>query len=143
MQAGPPLLVGTVTGSARVADTPVAGASRSADGERWLDRIPVRSVGRIAIVPVETITRLEAEDNYVRLYAQRMYLHKETLTCLVARLNPARFLRVHRSHAVNLGFVRELARLVHGEYRIVLADGTRITSGRTFTAAIRFAFGLL
>lgn len=109
---------------------------------RWLERIAVRSVGRIAIVPVAAITHLEAEDNYVRLHAERMYLHKEALTRLIARLDPARFLRVHRSHAVNLAFVRELTPLMHGEYRIVLADGAAITSGRSYTDAVRVALGL-
>jgi hypothetical protein len=54
---------------------------------------------RIVIVPVETIVRLEAEDNYVRIWAERPFLHKETLTSLCSRLDPAVFLRVHRSHA--------------------------------------------
>ena len=108
----------------------------------WLERIAVRSVGRISIVPVAAIVRLEAEDNYVRLYAERMYLHKEALTRLVSRLDPARFLRVHRSHAINLQYVRELIRLLHGEYRIILADGAAITSGRSYCDAVRAAFGL-
>ncbi|MGH8714351.1 MAG: LytTR family DNA-binding domain-containing protein [Casimicrobiaceae bacterium] len=118
-------------------------APAASGASRWLERIAVRSVGRIAIVPVAAIVRFEAEDNYVRLYADRMYLHKEALTRLVGRLDPACFLRVHRSHAVNLRCVRELHRLLHGEYRIVLADGGSIASGRSYTDAVRGAFGLL
>lgn len=119
--------------------------SRSAgkDGqEGWLTRIAVRSLGRIVIVPVHEIVRLEAEDNYVRIWADRPYLHKETLTGLCARLDPADFLRVHRSHAVNLRLVRELHPQLHGEFRIVLANGTEITSGRSYRGAIQHAFGL-
>lgn len=108
----------------------------------WITRIPVRSVHRIVIVPVDTVTRLEAEDNYVRIWADRPYLHKETLTSLVSRLDPAVFLRVHRSHAVNLRVVRELRPQIHGEYTIVLADGTAIVSGRSYRARIQQAFGL-
>src|SRR3982750_2114005 len=67
-----------------------------------LARIAVRSMNRIVIVQVADIIRLEAEDNYVRIWADRPYLHKETLTRLVSRLDPGTFLRVHRSHAVNL-----------------------------------------
>ena len=73
----------------------------------YLTRIAVRSLARIVIVPVQDIVRLEAEDNYVRIWADRAYLHKETLTGLVARLDPNEFLRVHRSHAVNLRLVRD------------------------------------
>src|SRR5258708_22434274 len=71
-----------------------------------LQRIAVRSLNRIVIVRVETIVRLDAEDNYVRIWADRLYLHKETLTRLVSRLDPERFSRVHRSHAINLDCVR-------------------------------------
>ena len=109
---------------------------------RPLSRIAVKSVNRIVIVQVTEIIRIEAEDNYVRLWADRPYLHKETLTGLIARLDPALFLRVHRSHAVNIGAVRELRPLLHGEYLIVLGNGTEITSGRSFRAPIQDAFGL-
>ena len=107
-----------------------------------LTRIAVKSVNRIAIVQVAGIIRLEAEDNYVRLWAERPYLHKETLTGLMARLDPLEFLRIHRSHAVNVRFVRELRPLLHGEYQVVLADGTELTSGRSYRAAIQAMFGL-
>jgi two-component system LytT family response regulator len=114
----------------------------STTGHPWLTRIPVRSVHRIVIVPVESVTRLEAEDNYVRIWADRPYLHKETLTSLVSRLDPATFLRVHRSHAVNLTLVRELRPQLHGEYTIVLGDGATIVSGRSYRTRIQQVFGL-
>ena len=47
-----------------------------------------------------------------------------------------------RSHAVNVRFVRELRPLLHGEYQVVLADGTELTSGRSYRAAIQAMFGL-
>jgi two-component system, LytTR family, response regulator len=109
-----------------------------------LTRIPVRSMNRIVIVAVAVaaIGRLEAEDNYVRIWADRPYLHKETLTGLMLRLDPAEFLRIHRSHAVNIRLVRELRPQLHGEYLIALADGTELTSGRSYRARIQEAFGL-
>ena len=109
---------------------------------RPLTRIAVKSVNRIVIVPVADIIRLDAEDNYVRIWADRPYLHKETLTGLVARLDPAVFLRIHRSHAVNIDRVRELRPLLHGEYLMVLTDGTELTSGRSYKARIQASFGL-
>src|SRR5207248_1304818 len=108
----------------------------------YLERIPVRSMNRIVIVQVADIVRLEAEDNYVRIWADRPYLHKETLTRLVGRLDPAEFLRVHRSHALNIRVVRELRPQLHGEYVLVLLDGTEITSGRSYRTRIQEAFGL-
>ena len=109
---------------------------------RRLTRIPVRAHNRIIIVPVADIVRLQAEDNYVRIFAERSYLHKETLTGMMLRLDPAEFLRVHRSHAVNIRVVRELRPLMHGEYALTLADGTELTSGRSYRPAIAEAFGL-
>jgi len=108
----------------------------------WTTRIPVHAGPRIVIVPAAAITHLEAQDNYVRIWAGRPYLRKETLTSLVGRLDPATFLRIHRSHAVNLGCVRELAPRAHGEYALVLADGTRLASGRSYGARLRQALGL-
>jgi two-component system, LytTR family, response regulator len=121
----------------------LAHASAAAGGAApWLTRIAVKSVSKIVIVPVASIVRLEAEDNYVRLWADRAYLHKETLTGLMARLDPLEFLRIHRSHAVNVRHVRELRPLLHGEYAVILDDGTQITSGRSYRADIQSAFGL-
>jgi DNA-binding LytR/AlgR family response regulator len=62
----------------------------------------------------------------------------------MSRLDPAVFLRVHRSHAVNIGAVRELRPMLHREYLIILGNGngTAITSGRSYRAAIQDAFGL-
>jgi two-component system LytT family response regulator len=108
----------------------------------YVTRIPVRSVSRIIIVPVAEIIRFEAEDNYVRIWADRAYLHKETLTGLIQRLDPAEFLRIHRSHAVNIRLVRELRPQLHGEFVVALADGTQLTSGRSYRGRIQDAFGL-
>lgn len=112
------------------------------DTTRPLSRIAVKSVNRIVIVQVTDIVRIEAEDNYVRLWADRPYLHKETLSGLMNRLDLAVFLRVHRSHAVNISAVRELRPMLHGEYLIILANGTAITSGRSYRSFIQDAFGL-
>ena len=107
-----------------------------------LERIAIRSLERIVIVRVQTITRLEADDNYVRIWADRMYLHKETLGGLCERLDPTQFLRIHRSHAVRIDCVRELVPHLHGEFLVRLANGVEILSGRSYRGAIREAFGL-
>jgi two-component system LytT family response regulator len=121
---------------------PAAAPAAAGASAARLRRIAVRSVNRIVIVPVAAIRRLEAEDNYVRIWAERAYLHRETLSGLVGRLDPGDFLRIHRSHAVNLRAVRELRPLPHGEYRMVLADGTELTSGRSYRDDVERAFGL-
>jgi DNA-binding LytR/AlgR family response regulator len=118
-----------------------AEASR-ATGSPYAQRIAVRSIDRIAIVPVDGIARLAADDNYVRIFADRVHLHKETLTGLCARLDPAQFLRIHRSHAVSLRVLRELEPQPHGEFTLVLADGTKLRSGRSYRKLIESTLGL-
>jgi DNA-binding LytR/AlgR family response regulator len=107
-----------------------------------MERIAVRSLDRIVIVRVQAITRLEADDNYVRIWADRMYLHKETLGELCARLDSQQFLRVHRSHAVRTDCVRELVPRTHGEFLLRLANGVEVVSGRSYRTAIREVFGI-
>jgi DNA-binding LytR/AlgR family response regulator len=96
----------------------------------------VRSIHRIAIVPLSTIVRFDADDNYVRITADREYRRKGTLAALIANFGPGPFLRVHRSHAINLHAVRELKPLGHGEFAITLSDGTRLRSSRRYQRAI-------
>ena len=127
-------------GSAAARRDPASGAP--AARRRYADCIPVRSLDRIVIVRVQAIQRLEADDNYVRIWADRMYLHKETLAGLCARLDPEQFLRIHRSHAVRIDSVRELVPRLHGEYLLRLDNGVQLVSGRSYRAAIRAAFGL-
>lgn len=126
-------------------DAPPGTARRPREGSApsaYLTRLAVRTRDRIVILPASAIVRIDAEGNYVRLWTDRSWLHKETLTGLCARLDPREFLRIHRSHAVNLRAVRELKPLIHGEFRIRLADGNELTSGRAFRDAIRASFGL-
>jgi two-component system, LytTR family, response regulator len=123
-----------------------------AGGERWpslpvapaepLRRIAVRTSRCFSIVAVESILRLAADDNYVVVWADRAYRHKATLDAVCARLDPARFVRIHRSHAVNVTAVRELSALGRGEYRLVLRDGTALRTGRRFARVVTAAFGL-
>jgi DNA-binding LytR/AlgR family response regulator len=103
---------------------------------RALAHLVVRSIHRIAIVPLATIVRLDADDNYVRITADREYRRKGTLARLIAILGQGPFLRIHRSHAINLHAVRELKPLGHGEFAITLADGTRLRSSRSYQRAI-------
>jgi two-component system LytT family response regulator len=70
---------------------------------------------------------------YVRLHVGReAHLIRGSLSSLEARLNPTKFLRIHRSIIVNLSRVKELHPLFHGEYVITLNDGTELNSGRSY-----------
>lgn len=103
-------------------------------GERsYLDWLFVKSAGRIVSVDVDSVDWVEAADNYVRIHVGRVsHLLPSSMSRLEARLDPRRFLRVHRSTMVNLARITELQPMFHGEYRIVLRDGTQLSSGRKY-----------
>ncbi|HJR16154.1 MAG TPA: LytTR family DNA-binding domain-containing protein, partial [Gemmatimonadales bacterium] len=109
----------------------------------YLDRIPVRIGTRICLVPVEEIDYCAAEANYVRLYAGgQSYLVRETLAGMESKLDPARFLRIHRSLIVQVARVESLEPLFHGDYVVKLRSGARLTSGRTYRARLHQALHL-
>jgi two-component system LytT family response regulator len=108
---------------------------RSGPGE---ERIAVRTDRGVHFVRAAEIDWVEAEGNYVRLHAGgQRHLLREPLHRMLSRLDPRRFVRVHRSAAVNLDRVRRLEPWFHGEFEVVLEDGTRLRSSRTFSGRLR------
>lgn len=99
----------------------------------YLERLVVKTNGRIFFLKVEEVDWIEAADNYVRLHiGGESHLVAGTMSRLERRLDPQRFLRVHRSTIVNLTRIRELQPLFHGEYAIVLDSGKELTSSRSY-----------
>jgi two-component system LytT family response regulator len=81
---------------------------------------------------------VEAEGNYVRLHCAGVsHLMRETLHRLEARLDPRRFVRINRSAIVNLDRVSRLEPWFHGEFEVLLEDGTRLRSSRTYSNRLR------
>src|SRR5581483_11702374 len=76
---------------------------------------------------------IKAADNYVQIHAGRAsHLLHATMNSLEGRLDPHEFLRIHRSTIVNVRRIKELHPMFHGEYRVILKDGTQLTSGRSY-----------
>jgi two-component system LytT family response regulator len=98
-----------------------------------LERISVKSGGRVTLIGVEEIDWIEAADNYVQVHCGReTHLLHATMNSLESRLDGDRFLRIHRSRIVNVSRVQELQPMFHGEYMVILKDGTRLLSGRSY-----------
>ncbi len=107
-----------------------------------LTRLVVRSAGRIVFLPVEEIDWLEAADNYVRIHVNReSHLIRETLQSLEARLDPLKFLRIHRSTVVNFDRIMQLQPLFHGDYLVRLKDGTELTLSRNYKVKLAGSLG--
>jgi two-component system LytT family response regulator len=108
-----------------------------------LRRLPVDLGSRVILLDPVEVDYLRAEGNYVRVHAgTRSYLIRDTLTRLAGRLEPAGFLRVHRSLVVRLDRVREVATLPHGELLLRLDGDTALASGRLYRDRVRGALGL-
>jgi two-component system LytT family response regulator len=102
--------------------------------KNYLERIAIKSTGRVVLLGVHEIDWIEAADNYVQLHAGKVsHLLLATMNGLASRLNPQQFLRIHRSTIVNVQRIKELQPLFHGEYRIILQDNTELTSGRSYS----------
>ncbi|HWW79236.1 MAG TPA: LytTR family DNA-binding domain-containing protein, partial [Steroidobacteraceae bacterium] len=65
-----------------------------------------------------------------------VHLVRDSLTSFVAQLDPAEFLRVHRSHVVRVGFIAELRPMFHGDYELVLRDGQTLALSRRYKALL-------
>jgi two-component system LytT family response regulator len=95
------------------------------------DRIPVKTDGRIVFVRTSDVDWIEAADNYVSLHVgKESHLLRETMTAVESRM-PRQFLRISRSTIVNTERIKELQPLFHGEYAVILRDGTRLTLSRS------------
>jgi two-component system LytT family response regulator len=103
------------------------------DAPKPLDRLAVKSGGRVVLVRIEEVDWIEAADNYVNLHVGTVsHLLRETMNSLEQRLPASQFLRISRSTMVQLDRIRELQPLFHGEYAVILRDGTRLTLSRSY-----------
>jgi two-component system, LytTR family, response regulator len=126
-----------------VDDRLLAFVDRIENRARYLSRFTVRNGTRTQFIPASSVDYLEAESNYVRLrVGDHSYLIRDTLTALGERLDPAQFLRVHRSLIVQTSRIVEIESLFAGEYVLFLSTGRRLTTGRTYRAAVQAALGI-
>jgi two-component system LytT family response regulator len=101
----------------------------------YAKRLAIKGDGRVILVDVDEVDRLEAAGNYVEVHSgARHHLLRETMASLEARLDPARFVRVSRSSIVNGDRVRELQPMFNGDFVVVLRDGTKVAGSRRYRA---------
>lgn len=107
-----------------------------------LDRLVVKSGGRVFFLRTEDIVWIEAAGNYVRLHlGEDSHLFRETMNGIEARLDPRRFVRIHRSRIVNSDRIKELQPWFNGEYVVVLQNGTRLTLSRGYREKLQERLG--
>lgn len=110
--------------------------------ETRLDRIAIKKAGQITLLKPQEIDWIEAEDNYVNIHAgSQTHLLRETMAALEKRLPQGQFLRISRFAIVNVDRVKELQPLFHGDYCVILLNGTRLTLGRTYRDSLERLVG--
>ena len=106
------------------------------------DRILLKSSGEIIFLKTAEIDWIEAEGDYVKFHvAGRTHLMRGTMAALEERLDPKRFIRIHRSTIVNADRLRKLSPSFEGEYAVVLQDGTKLRMSRGYQDRIKALLG--
>ena len=106
--------------------------------QKWTERLAAKNGERIDVIPVESVDWLESANNFVELHCgTKSYLVSETVSNLAGRLDPDRFLRVHRRYIVNLSRLVAIHRMLGGTYEMELRNGIRLATGRQYREAIQ------
>ena len=130
------LLLLRLRGEARLLTAPDTGPP--AEAIERPSRFLVRKLGAEFLVAAHDIEFLEAAENYVNLHVRgRVYPLRSTMTAIQDRLDPARFVRVHRSYIVNLDFLDQIEPLDTGDARLLLKNGSRLPCSRRYRSALR------
>lgn len=105
---------------------------------RASERIAIRSGDRVLYLRIADIDWIEAADDIVRLHVGKVvHDHRVTMAQIEQRLPSSRFIRIHRSTIVNVERIREFQPWFQGDWILVLADGTRLQSGKSYRKRIR------
>lgn len=109
---------------------------------KYVERLVIKNGGRVFFLETDEVNWIEAEGNYVRLHTdKKAHLLRETISSLEAQLDPKKFLRVHRSTIVRIDSIRELQPWFHGEYHIILHNGTKLTLSRNYREQLQAVLG--
>jgi two-component system LytT family response regulator len=109
----------------------------------WLERIAVEMRGKVKSVPVDQIDYIVASGPYAELHVgDRRYLIREAMQTLEERLDPNRFMRVHRSMIVRLDLIETLHRGAGGDYEVQLKNGARVKVSRSRREALERWLGV-
>ena len=101
--------------------------------KKYLERLVIKSVGRVFFLKTKEIDWIEAAGNYVKLHVGReSHMLRETMNGLESKLDPDKFLRIHRSTLVNIDRIKEPHPLFSGDYTVMLQNGAELTLSRSY-----------
>jgi two-component system LytT family response regulator len=108
----------------------------------YANRLAMKSGEEFILINVNDIDWIEADRHFTITHVKsKQLLTREGITGLLARLDPSKFVRIHRSYAVNIERIQKLQRLFHGDYRVVLHDGTQLILSRRYKERLQHLLG--
>ena len=111
-------------------------------GPRYLERLVIKSGGRVFFLETGGIDWIKAEGNYVSVHSgENTYLLRETIGSLETQLDPKKFRRVNRSAIVQIDKIKEFQPWFHGEYHIILRSGEQLLLSRSYRENLKEALG--
>lgn len=123
-------------GEARLLDAPEDGPEL--EPVERPERFLVKKLGKEFLIAAAEVEYLQASGNYVNLHLHsRDYPLRTTMAAIEPRMDPNKFVRVHRSYMVNLDFIKEMEPLDTGDARIAMKDGSVVPCSRRYRAALK------
>ena len=118
-------------------------AGRFGAETQYLQRMAVKMDDRLILLNIEQVDWLEAAGNYVCVHVgKQSHIVRDSLSHMESCLDPARFIRIHRSTLVNLDRIRELRPHWHGDYQIILQSGQVLPLSRRHRTALTEKLGI-
>jgi two-component system LytT family response regulator len=132
------LAAGTAPAGAAAGPSPAALAAAARPPGTWLERLLVKDGANVHVIPVERVDWIEAQDDYVAIHAEgKSHLKGQPLAEVAAGLDPARFVRIHRSFVLNVERLARLELYAKDSYQAVLKDGKELPVSRAGHARLK------
>lgn len=101
--------------------------------KKHLDRFMVNIGHRFFYVKTSEVIYISVEEKYVNLHTEKeTHLVRDTMNKLEQQLDPSKFKRIHRSYIINIDYIKEMQPWSHGDYVVILKNGTKLTLSRRF-----------
>jgi len=127
---------------ASVRPDPFAISAAARPAGSFAERVAIRDGPHVEVIPVAKIDFVEAQDDAVVVKSGgRRHWKSQSLASLAATLDPARFVRVHRSYLVNLERIARIERYAKNSHLAILADGSRVPVSREGSTRLKELFG--
>ena len=109
--------------------------------KKHMDRILVKSSGRVFFLRFDEIDWIESAGNYVKLHVgNESHLLRETMTQMERKLDTGKFVRIHRTTIVNIDRIKELQPWFNGDYVVLLLNGEKLTASRGYKKRLSETF---